>query len=205
VSCELLTVDKPRLISQICYDVISNPRITTCAHACELTHAAGSAAETIVCLDCITEVLRRSSLCPLDRRQLPPGSLIELPPDDVAGNDEDDLDSEPKQKQPIKSAKIEELVKLLQLFPATDKSLVFSQFTGFLSHVATALDAAGISYCRFEGSMPAKTVSWGFMTKSLIDCSAAKESPNSSVPFQKPVKDQGKTLRLCLSPSNPGL
>lgn len=142
--------------SKVCFDVISNPRITTCAHACEFMEAF-TLIDASVCLECITEVLRRSSQCPLDRRQLPPGSLIELPPDEVVG-DSADREVDPKPAASIQSAKITELVKLLHMFAPTDKSLVFSQFTKFLDHVGTALDAAGISYCRFDGSMPATVV-----------------------------------------------
>lgn len=72
------------------------------------------------------------------------------------------------------SAKIDQLIHLLRLTPSTDKSLVFSQFTGFLdnvwnaatlsqvlmdspcSQIGDALDAEGIEYCRFDGKMSAK-------------------------------------------------
>lgn len=176
-----MTRAEPQLTSQICYDVISNPRITTCAHACESSRPSFVvSADLSVCLDCITEVLRRSSLCPLDRRKLPGGSLIELPQDDAVDDDEE-FDDKPKQKTPIKSAKIKELVKLLRLFPATDKSLVFSQFTGFLSHVAAALDAAGVSYCRFEGSMPAKMVRHISHNGHLLTYAAARDHRQISV------------------------
>ena len=64
----------------------------------------------------------------------------------------------PKAKKAIKSAKIDELVKYLQAFPADEKTLVFSQFTSFLDHVATRLDGLGMRFVRFHGSMPAKKV-----------------------------------------------
>lgn len=37
------------------------------------------------------------------------------------------------------SAKVDQLVALLQLTPSTEKSLVFSQFTGFLDKVGISL------------------------------------------------------------------
>jgi SWI/SNF-related matrix-associated actin-dependent regulator of chromatin subfamily A3 len=41
------------------------------------------------------------------------------------------------------SAKIDQLVHLLQLTPATEKSLVFSQFTSFLDKIAETLEEQG--------------------------------------------------------------
>lgn len=79
-------------------------------------------------------------------------SLLELPPD--AANYVEPGDSTGL----IKSAKIDELIKYLKVFNKSEKSLVFSQFTSFLDHVGTNLDAAGITFCRFDGSMSAKQV-----------------------------------------------
>ncbi|KAG8917191.1 hypothetical protein FRC01_002616, partial [Tulasnella sp. 417] len=57
---------------------------------------------------------------------------------------------------PPPSSKIQHLISLLQLIPATEKSLVFSQFTSFLDQIAVQLNLAGIPYVRFDGSMPQK-------------------------------------------------
>ncbi|EIW70483.1 hypothetical protein TREMEDRAFT_60987 [Tremella mesenterica DSM 1558] len=122
--------------NQICYDLMTNPRITVCGHA--------------FCLDCIVHwTTTKSQNCPIDRQALSAMSLLELPPDEAPY-------VEPEEAPPIQSAKIDEVVKFLRLFPPGDKSLVFSQFTTFLNHVATALREAGIQFCRFDGSMPAK-------------------------------------------------
>lgn len=109
---------------------------------------------TPVCLLCISEVIKRQGLCPMDRHPLSPASLLELPPD---------LDLVPDDvavKPAARSAKIAELVKYLRAFDAGDKTLVFSQFTSFLDRVAGVLEDEGMRYCRFDGSMPAKKVSY---------------------------------------------
>lgn len=90
----------------------------------------------------------------MDRHGLSMASLLELPPD---------LDLVPDDvavKPAARSAKINELVKYLRAFDVGDKTLVFSQFTSFLDRVAGVLGDEGISYCRFDGSMPAKKVSF---------------------------------------------
>ena len=62
--------------------------------------------------------------------------------------------------RPVQSAKINELIRYLEVFDAQDKTLVFSQFTSFLDLVAASLKEKGILFCRFDGSMQAKKVSW---------------------------------------------
>ena len=79
-------------------------------------------------------------------------SLLELPSDTPEWPESDNEGSV------VKSAKIAELVKYLEVFDASDKTLVFSQFTSFLDRVATALRREGIKFCRFDGSMNAKKV-----------------------------------------------
>lgn len=90
----------------------------------------------------------------MDRHALSLGSLLELPPD--ADLVPDDVAVKPA----ARSAKVAELVKYLRAFDAGDKTLVFSQFTSFLDRVAGVLEDEGLSYCRFDGSMPAKRVSF---------------------------------------------
>ncbi|KAI5123845.1 hypothetical protein M0805_005664 [Coniferiporia weirii] len=128
----------------ICFDVLNEPRITGCAHA--------------FCLACISEIIMRDSRCPMDRRQIgmddivgpaPPTELTQAP----LPIDEEEEDSELRVGS---SAKIDQLVHLLQLTPGNEKSLVFSQFTSFLDKIAEAFDKAGISYARFDGKMSAK-------------------------------------------------
>lgn len=91
----------------------------------------------------------------MDRHPLSSASLLDLPPD------ADTFDEhEHAVAPPTRSAKIAELVRYLHAFEAGDKTLVFSQFTTFLDRVAAVLEAEGIAFCRFDGSMPAKKASW---------------------------------------------
>lgn len=66
------------------------------------------------------------------------GDLIEPPPvtdftqAPVRGDDDDETDDDLRTGS---SAKIDQLIDLLRLTPSGDKSLVFSQFTGFLDKV----------------------------------------------------------------------
>lgn len=101
---------------------------------------------------CITEVIKRQALCPMDRHPIALASLLEVPADAVDAFD--DVAIPP----PARSAKIAELVKYLKAFDKGDKTLVFSQFTTFLDRVAAVLQAEGIRFCRFDGSMVAKKV-----------------------------------------------
>ncbi|KAM0793313.1 hypothetical protein ACM66B_000771 [Microbotryomycetes sp. NB124-2] len=133
----------------ICLDVMQNSRILPCSHA--------------FCRDCILEVLKTATACPMDRRQINADMLIEYvsPPAEPEGQDSEDLHKEgdakgkgkAKDDGPVSSVKIDQLLRLLQLSDPDVKSLVFSQFTGFLDLIEPHLTAAGISFCRFDGSM----------------------------------------------------
>ncbi|KAG8811117.1 hypothetical protein FRC17_002624 [Serendipita sp. 399] len=130
----------------ICFDTMTDPRITTCAHK--------------FCLLCITEIINRQAKCPLDRRALGLGELIKPrpPQEDEAELDEegtDDDESEAIGNAPP-SAKVAQLIELLRLQPSDSKSLVFSQFTSFLDIIGAHLHKAGIPFVRFDGSMSAK-------------------------------------------------
>ncbi|KZO90728.1 hypothetical protein CALVIDRAFT_568793 [Calocera viscosa TUFC12733] len=126
----------------ICYDDLKDPRILPCAH--------------IFCQQCITTIITRSpsdATCPMDRGRICIGDLIEPKPllaegiNIMAGVD--GLDTPP-------SVKTIQLIKLLKLLPAGEKSLVFSQFTSYLDKIATALQEEGMPFVRFDGSMPVK-------------------------------------------------
>ncbi|KAH7107286.1 SNF2 family N-terminal domain-containing protein [Auriculariales sp. MPI-PUGE-AT-0066] len=130
----------------VCFEVLREPRITPCAH--------------MFCLVCIAEVIRRDTRCPMDRRTLSMNDIIDPPPQieatqrwpTDAEDDDDDMDV----SRAGASAKIEQLIALLELQPRSDKSLVFSQFTGFLDKIGDALHVAGIPYLRLDGKMSAK-------------------------------------------------
>ncbi|KAI0256048.1 SNF2 family N-terminal domain-containing protein [Lactifluus subvellereus] len=129
----------------ICFGVLDDPRITACSHR--------------FCLACIVEIITRDAKCPMDRRALGMGDLIEPPPPidltQAPIRTEDDLD-EATDLRTGSSAKIDQLLHLLRLTPENEKSLVFSQFTTFLDKIAEVLDKEGIPYVRFDGKMSAK-------------------------------------------------
>ena len=82
------------------------------------------------------EVISRDARCPMDRRALGTGDLIEPPPPtestQASIRSEDDTD-----EATGSSAKIDQLIHLLRLTPGNEKSLVFSQFTTFLDKVGS--------------------------------------------------------------------
>ncbi|KAF8638068.1 hypothetical protein AX16_010700 [Volvariella volvacea WC 439] len=141
----------------ICFSVLENARITSCAHC--------------FCLPCITEAISRASKCPMDRRPLTLTDLYEPPPPELTQlplTQEDPLDSHPL----TPSAKINQLLHLLRLTAPGEKSLVFSQFTTFLDKIGEVLEAekyvlivgnfdspfnlSRIPFIRFDGQMSAK-------------------------------------------------
>jgi SWI/SNF-related matrix-associated actin-dependent regulator of chromatin subfamily A3 len=84
------------------------------------------------------EVIARDARCPMDRRALYIGDLIEPPPPteltQMPAQTEDDMDEETDIRTGS-SSKIHQLLHLLRLTPENEKSLVFSQFTTFLDKV----------------------------------------------------------------------
>ncbi|KAF8502088.1 SNF2 family N-terminal domain-containing protein [Russula emetica] len=129
----------------VCFGVLDDPRITACSHR--------------FCLACIMEVITRDARCPMDRRALRMGDLIEPPPQteltQMPIRTEDDMD-EATDIRTGSSSKIDQLLQLLRLTPENEKSLVFSQFTTFLDKIADVLDKEGIPYVRFDGKLSAK-------------------------------------------------
>ncbi|KAI6135693.1 SNF2 family N-terminal domain-containing protein [Pisolithus croceorrhizus] len=126
----------------ICFGILTDPRITPCAHA--------------FCFVCISEVIARDPKCPMDRRRISTGELVEPPSIELTqlparlnnqGHDELRTGS---------SAKIDQLLHLLELLPSDEKSLVFSQFTSFLDKIAETLSEHEIPYVRFDGQLSAR-------------------------------------------------
>jgi SWI/SNF-related matrix-associated actin-dependent regulator of chromatin subfamily A3 len=87
----------------------------------------------------IMEVITRDARCPMDRRIIGMGDLIEPPPPteftQAPIRTEGDLD-EATDLRSGSSSKIDQLLHLLHLTPVNEKSLVFSQFTTFLDEVS---------------------------------------------------------------------
>jgi SWI/SNF-related matrix-associated actin-dependent regulator of chromatin subfamily A3 len=86
------------------------------------------------------EVISRDARCPMDRRALGVGDLIEPPPPteltQAPVRAEDDMDDATDLRTGT-SSKIDQLMHLLRLTPENEKSLVFSQFTTFLDKVSS--------------------------------------------------------------------
>lgn len=61
---------------------------------------------------------------------------------DASDRDDSDDEMETAHETPS-SSKVDHLISLLRLIPSTDKTLVFSQFTGFLDLIAKQLDKEG--------------------------------------------------------------
>lgn len=123
----------------ICFNILNEPRITRCHHS--------------FCLSCISEMISRDPWCPLDRRPLLWEDLIGSLP-------------APETMQPLfynkesttieSSAKIDQLIRLINLQPINEKSLVFSQFTSFLDKIAIFLEKEGIPHVQFDGSLSSR-------------------------------------------------
>ncbi|WRT66541.1 uncharacterized protein IL334_003500 [Kwoniella shivajii] len=131
----------------VCYDeseFVKRPCITDCGHAYRS-----------VCYPCIERVLLSAPLCPMDRHPIGLPSILELPPDPIAEYVDPLESSQTKSLMPIKSAKIDELVKYLKVFPGDEKTLVFSQFTSFLDQIGLRLRQEGVDWTRFDGRMNA--------------------------------------------------
>ncbi|KAL0578764.1 hypothetical protein V5O48_003262 [Marasmius crinis-equi] len=125
----------------VCMEIPGEPRITSCAH--------------FFCLPCIREAIMRAPKCPMDRGKLTLEDIFEpLPPTDATQPVLREPESENRTQS--SSAKIDQLVHLLQLTPAGEKSLVFSQFTSFLDKIGETLEEQGIPYVRLDGKMSAK-------------------------------------------------
>ncbi|KAF9518097.1 hypothetical protein BS47DRAFT_1359131 [Hydnum rufescens UP504] len=133
----------------VCFDIMTSPRITPCAHA--------------FCLDCIAGVIQRDPKCPMDRGDLGLSDLIEpLPPTDATqAQIRVELDSEDEEHSAVafeSSAKIDQLIHLLQLTPATEKLGVVRIPLGEANfgnpiQIAEHLAEAEIPFVRFDGSI----------------------------------------------------
>lgn len=93
----------------------------------------------MVCCPILTPTLPFLTKAPKDRRPISTDDLLEAPPPTEL-TQKPVRDNSPEETNDIcsgSSAKIDQLIHLLQLTPSTEKSLVFSQFTSFLDKVCT--------------------------------------------------------------------
>uniref|UniRef100_A0A8C5M7S6 Helicase like transcription factor n=1 Tax=Leptobrachium leishanense TaxID=445787 RepID=A0A8C5M7S6_9ANUR len=125
----------------ICLESLNMPVITHCAH--------------VFCKPCICQVIHNeqpNAKCPLCRREISGGDLVECP--------EEESDSTMKQDQKwMSSSKINALLQALIKQRNKDpqvKSIVVSQFTGFLTLIETAIRESGFIFTRLDGSLTQK-------------------------------------------------
>lgn len=134
----------------VCLCDISHPCITLCRH--------------IFCKRCIDTVISKDKPnCPLCRSSISHSDLVELPPepepveDAGAGDEDEDIAGNSGAASPC-GAKIKALLGTVNAALArnsAEKHVVFSQFTGMLDLVGTALRHSGITFCRLDGKTPA--------------------------------------------------
>ncbi|XP_078613180.1 helicase-like transcription factor isoform X2 [Branchiostoma floridae x Branchiostoma japonicum] len=123
----------------VCLDSLRLPVITHCAH--------------VFCRECICTVIRNerpNAHCPLCRGDIAVEQLVEAPPDEEGGREEEQ--GGPWQSSSKVDAVLQCLERVRQEDPSV-KSLVVSQFTSFLNIMEFPLREAGFRFVRLDGSM----------------------------------------------------
>ncbi|BGP16641.1 hypothetical protein JCM10213_000443 [Rhodosporidiobolus nylandii] len=128
-----------------CGQMMIEPRITICQH--------------VYCQSCIEAVVEAHQPCPQCGWALKPDEIIEPSSAMSSGSSSYSRASSVASSRhgsvalAERTAKTEALIGLLKATPRGVKSLVFSQWTGHLDRIETALAEEGITTCRFDGSM----------------------------------------------------
>ncbi|KAI5820072.1 SNF2 family helicase [Pyronema omphalodes] len=126
----------------ICMEPLNNrnPRITTCKH--------------VFCLDCITKTISMQHKCPLCRSPLDAAKDLIEPAIPTIKKQDPEIP-----RDPDSSSKIERLMEILTMThkknPGT-KTVIFSQWTSFLSLLEPFLRKAGIRFSRLDGTLNVK-------------------------------------------------
>ncbi|KAJ5099789.1 hypothetical protein N7532_006790 [Penicillium argentinense] len=123
-------------ICAICLDNLEEPVITACAHS--------------FCSGCIKETIIRQHKCPLCRAEIKDESVLVFPVVDLG---EDPSTAVADASKP--SSKIEALMKVLTAKGQAEntKTVVFSQWTSFLTLIEPQLEQRSIKFARVDGSM----------------------------------------------------
>lgn len=119
----------------ICFEHHS-PVITTCAH--------------VFGRECISRVIETQKKCPLCRAELLDEACLVEPAHEFGDGDCNDIDTLSFDES---SSKLDALLQILQSAAPGTKTVVFSQWTSFLSLVQTRLEDAGLRFCRLDGTM----------------------------------------------------
>ncbi|KAF1971405.1 hypothetical protein BU23DRAFT_555945 [Bimuria novae-zelandiae CBS 107.79] len=130
----------------ICLDTLKEPVITKCAH--------------IFCTACIDTVIRAQHKCPMCRAKLESLETTTVKPAKelaaaATSNQEELADKESLENNA--SSKVMALMSILKASAkdSANKTIIFSQWTTFLSLLEPHLRAAGLKYTRIDGTMPA--------------------------------------------------
>ncbi|KAF0293711.1 Helicase-like transcription factor [Amphibalanus amphitrite] len=137
----------------VCFEPLRQPVITVCSH--------------VFCRPCVGRLLDAAAgprpaaapdpQCPLCRGPLRAGQLVEVPEEEQkADQAEKKGEEEEMPADDVMSAKINSLMEGLRAMRAEDastKALVVSQFTKLLDRLEAPLRAAGLVFCRLDGTM----------------------------------------------------
>ncbi|XP_043232231.1 helicase-like transcription factor [Amphibalanus amphitrite] len=137
----------------VCFEPLRQPVITVCSH--------------VFCRPCVGRLLDAAAgprpaaapdpQCPLCRGPLRAGQLVEVPEEEQkADQAEKKGEEEDMPADDVMSAKINSLMEGLRAMRAEDastKALVVSQFTKLLDRLEAPLRAAGLVFCRLDGTM----------------------------------------------------
>ncbi|PLB34307.1 DEAD/DEAH box helicase [Aspergillus candidus] len=126
----------------ICLDTLEQPVITACAHSFDR--------------GCIEQVIERQHKCPMCRADIENTDTLVSPAVNMGESADDDSNNGATADPDHPSSKIEALIRILTAkgqVPGT-KTVVFSQWTSFLSLLEPHLHRHGIDFARIDGKMP---------------------------------------------------
>ena len=166
----------------ICLDDLNSPVITPCAH--------------VFCRHCIERVLDtvKPPICPLCRGSLDKRSLLEAGNDDEQQNVTEDETLKALESIVVNvssnkvNAAIKEMIRIRNADP-TDKIVLVSQFTSFLSIFQPILTDNGFSFVRLYGTM-------SHMDRAEVVRLFQKKTPNSPQVLLLSLKAGGVGLNL---------
>ncbi|KAJ4301139.1 hypothetical protein N0V90_003229 [Kalmusia sp. IMI 367209] len=130
----------------ICLDSYKDPVITKCAH--------------IFCTPCIERVIETQHKCPMCRAELDALATTTVKPSKETAASLSPTQAQIADEASLKSNASSKVTALLSILKAsardpTNKTIIFSQWTSFLSILEPHLSAAGLTFTRIDGSMAA--------------------------------------------------
>lgn len=140
----------------VCMETLHNPVITSCAHGKHGYQVQGDQFTNLWLVfggECIERVIEMSHKCPMCRAQLADSTCLVQPAQEI-GEDEQEISFSADQVN-APSSKVTAMLDILKATAAKGgvKTVIFSQWTSFLNILQHHLSAAGLQYCRLDGSM----------------------------------------------------